>query len=74
MESSDRIIKIKWLYDDHDCETCGSSYAEGAVININGKEIELEPLAHCFGGTTYDERKVFETILKELGYTVEYSE
>jgi hypothetical protein len=65
-------IKIKRVTDWTDCETCGSSYAEGAVIYIDGKEaLDLAPVAHCFGGTNYDEDAILKTLLEHLGYEVE---
>lgn len=64
-------ISIEWLSDCHQCETCGSSYAEGAVVSIDGAvAIEMRPTAHCFGGKNYDQAEVFERILKHLGHTM----
>lgn len=64
-------IKIKWLFDEYYCETCGRSQAEGAVVTMNGSEIlNLEPLASCFGGDHWDTADVYREILLKLGYTV----
>ena len=64
-------IKIEYFYDNSDCDTCGVSYAEGFVITMGEKVIELEPIAHCFDGQSYQVEDCLKTILKELGHTVE---
>lgn len=65
-------IKIEWLHDSHDCETCGSSYAEGARVWIDGKEaIELEPVAHCYDGANWSESEVFRRIMEHLGHSLD---
>lgn len=65
-------IRIEWLHDSHECETCGSSYAEGALVYIDGKlAIELQPVAHCFDGANYMDSDVYGRILAHLGHTVE---
>lgn len=65
-------IKIEWLSDYSDCETCGGNYADGARVTIDGEvALDLEPAAHCYGGTHYDERDVFKRILEHLGHEVE---
>lgn len=65
-------IKIEWLHDSYDCELCGSSYAEGAKVFIDGTLVlDLEPAAHCYGGANYSESEVYERVLKHLGHTIE---
>lgn len=65
-------IKIKWLSDSHDCETCGYSYAEGAFVTLDGNVLlDLEPVAHCFDCSHWDCDKVYKLILEKLGYHVE---
>ena len=67
-----KTIKIEWLYDEIECETCGWSYAEGAVVHIDGEQILCEEaVAHCFGGNTITTQEVYEKILNHLGYKVE---
>lgn len=64
-------ISIEWLTDYHNCETCGSNYAEGAVVSIDGSvAIEMRPVAHCFGGDNFEQSEVFDRILRHLGHTV----
>lgn len=65
-------IKIKWLTDEHDCETCGYSSAGGAIVNIGDDvTIVMQPFAHCYDGVNYYAEEVFERILFELGYVLE---
>lgn len=62
-------IRIEWLTDDHDCETCGSSYAQGARVTLNGEAIlELIPSAHCYDGDNWSESQVYEMVFRHLGY------
>lgn len=64
-------IHIKWLTDEHDCETCGSSYAEGAIVSIDGMiGLDFEPVAHCYAGETYTREQVYRKILEYLGHTI----
>jgi hypothetical protein len=66
------LIRIEWLNDEHDCDDCGPSYAEGAIIHIEGKNpIEMLPTAFCYDGTSFSEKDVYVRILEELGYRVE---
>lgn len=60
-------IHIAWLTDHHDCETCGSSYAEGARVTVDGVvAFELIPIAHCFGGHHWDEDEVYRQVFALL--------
>lgn len=65
-------ILIEWLTDYHSCETCGSSYAEGARVFVDGEVLlELEPVAHCFGGKNYSTSDVYAAIIERImGHTV----
>lgn len=63
-------LEITWLQDDYDCEDCGFSSAEGASVTLDGKDfLLLDPLAHCFGGASWDEAEVYKAILEKLGFT-----
>lgn len=65
------MIEIKWLYDEHDCETCGWNCARGAVVHLNGEQIlNLEPVAYCYNGVDYSEETIYKMILDRLGYEV----
>jgi hypothetical protein len=59
-----------------DCEQCGGNSAEGARVELDGKVIvDLVPVPHCFGGTTFNEADTTQAILRALGITdVEVSE
>lgn len=64
-------IHIEWLDDSHDCETCGTSYADGARVTIDGKvALDLVPHAYCYDGENYDRDDVFRRILAHLGHTL----
>lgn len=64
-------IEIEWLDDSSNCETCGPSYAEGAVVKIDGAvALDLTPCAHCFGGTNHDREDVLQHALEHLGHKV----
>jgi len=42
-------IDIETLSDEHDCETCGGSYATGGIVKVDGREFfRFEPFAYCF--------------------------
>lgn len=62
-------IEINWLSDSSDCDQAGCSggYSEGAVVKVDGKIIlELIPVAHCFGGDSWDRDTVWAMILDKL--------
>jgi len=64
-------IKIDWLIDEHWCETCGGTYADGAIVWMDdGLFLELRPRAHCYDSTHYDVADVYRLILEKLGYEV----
>ena len=65
-------IEIEWLSDDYDCDTCGGSWAEGAIVKFDGEVvIEMIPSAHCYDVETYNETEVFKAILEKLGHTLD---
>lgn len=64
-------VRIDWLMDSSDCETCGGGYAEGARVWVDGMlTLELLPVATCFGGESWDQTEVFREVLKVFGYTL----
>ena len=64
-------IDINWISDVTDCETCGSSYAEGAVVSFDGEVvIDMTPAAACYDGVSFDSSEVYQAILEKLGHTV----
>ena len=60
------------LYDSTDCETCGSSGAEGYRVLRDGEPlVELKAIAHCHSGQrTYDEHDLLREVLKAFGHDV----
>ena len=65
-------IKIEWLTDEHDCEDCGTSYVEGAMVYFDGVPcIDLAPSAHCYDATNYSTYEVLTKIIERLGHTIE---
>ena len=65
------VITIKWLDDEHDCETCGPSWASGAVVSMRGKPVVTRlPAAHCLGGESWSEGDVLRAVIKHLGHTL----
>ena len=68
-------LKITRLYDEHDCETCGPSYADGYRATVNGEFLcEFVPFAHCYDGRSVTEQEMYGQILTALGYEVENEE
>lgn len=65
-------IRIKWMSQTHDCDTCGYNWADGARVYFNDKiALDLEPVAGCFDGISYSTEEVFIRTLEKLGYVVE---
>ena len=60
------------LYEDIcECETCGTSYAEGAKVFLDDELVlVLEPIAHCYDGQSYTDEDIYRKILEHLGYTL----
>jgi len=62
---------VKTIYDDYDCEDCGSSYAEGFEIYRDGELIHtMNPIAHCFDGEFYTPEDWAAWIIRDLGSEV----
>lgn len=65
-------IEIEWLVDEYDCDTCGSNWAEGAVVKIDGELVfDLSPSAHCYAGVSYSQEDIYKKILNHLHEVVE---
>lgn len=68
-------LEIEWLYDSYDCETCGPSDAQGAIVRLDGQVvIELLPHAHCYSSETYDNDSVYATIFNMFGIELSFTE
>ena len=65
-------IRIETIYDDHECETCGSSSAYGARVYLDGELlVDMTPVAHCYDSVMYDDMDIMRHVLEHLGYDVE---
>ena len=61
-------IEIETMTDDHDCETCGCSWAEGGVVYVDGKEVlRRKPSAYCYGAPSFSEHDLLVMALKKIG-------
>lgn len=61
-------ITIQHLEDDHDCETCGCSFAHGYVIYRNDKVIvDKTPSAHCYDPVDYSADNPYKDIVDYFG-------
>lgn len=66
-----RQLEVTLLEDHHDCETCGSAFAQGALVRLNGEVVvDRTPCAHCFGDKSYPLDQVLCEALERLGYEV----
>lgn len=66
-------IRIETLHDDHECETCGHSYSEGANVYFDDVlTLELVPHAYCYDGDHYPEDVVLRRVIEALGHTVSF--
>jgi hypothetical protein len=63
-------INLEWITDYTDCETCGGSYAEGAVVTIDEHVIDMAPFATCCSPVNYSNSQVYNAILEHLGHKV----
>lgn len=62
-------LEIIRLTDSCECETCGTSYADGYSAYLDGDLLcEVLPAAHCFDGTSVDDEEMYQQIFAKLGY------
>lgn len=65
------IIEIDWSTDTCECKICGVSWAEGAVVKIDGKVVFDKPaIAHCYDDQHTEREDVYMAILEALGHTI----
>ena len=65
-------IEITTNRDTHECETCGTSYADGGTVKVDGELIiDLQAVAHCWGGQSFSQDELLVLALMKLGHTVE---
>ena len=64
-------LSIQRTSDSADCETCGYSWSDGAIVLLNEVELlELEPVASCLYPIHWTPEDVYREILLKLGYTI----
>lgn len=69
------ILEIEWLSDTHNCEVCGPSFSEGAIVRLNNAVIlEMIPQASCYSSETYDVTEVYDSVFDLMGVDVVHSE
>ena len=57
--------KIEYLYDEHDCDTCGYSYAEGyKIYKDDVLVIDKSPSAYCYSSVDHPQSEAAFDILK----------
>lgn len=69
---TDKHITITYTTSEHDCDTCGSSFAESYILECNGKTYGDSACAHCFGNTEFTLDQVLTMFLEDNGYTFYY--
>lgn len=64
-------VDIEWSTDSHECDDCGTSFAKGAIVRVDGIEILHSPAsAYCYGGTNLEAEEVYRKILEHFGCTI----
>lgn len=67
--------KIVWLEDQHECETCGYSYAQGYKIYKDEiLVIDKTPISHCYDCLNYDHSNAAFDIISLEGIKIETAE
>ena len=66
-----KLIEITTMCDTCECETCGSSWADGGVVCVDSKEVlRREPFAYCYDAPSFSESDLLVMALKKLGIEV----
>lgn len=66
------VIRIEWLSDECECDTCGYNWADGAHVYFDDELVlNLKPVASCFDSEHYYPEDVYQRILGQLGHSVE---
>lgn len=67
-------VELDARYDEYDCETCGTSYAEGFFVMIDGEPFgDYSPCAHCHSGQSYFLQDVLTDVMEHLGHELKIS-
>lgn len=67
---SSNKVTITYTSDEHDCETCGSSFAESYILECDGKTYGGAARVNCFDSTEYTVDQVLCMFLEDIGYEV----
>lgn len=71
MDAARPQLEIEWLYDNYECDQCGPSFAEGAIVRLdNAVILELIPNAHCYSSVSWNAEEVFVELLEKFGFDV----
>ena len=66
-------LKIEIITDDdiHECEICGSSFAEGGKVYVDGVLVIDKPAtAHCYGSSDNSPSDLMVLALDKLGQSI----
>jgi len=64
-------IEITPDHEEYECETCGTDYATGGTVKVDGVEIvNLPAMAHCYAGQSFSESDLLVIALRKLGHEV----
>lgn len=64
-------VQVNMWDDEHDCETCGFSFATGGEVYIDGElVISRPPRAYCFDCDNTEAEDLIILALKEVGIEV----
>ena len=67
-------IVVTELQDSHECETCGTSYATGYSITVDGRVmVDLQPVAACYDANHYTLADALMELVEQYGHTVEFA-
>ena len=65
-------LSIDWSYDEHECETCGCSYSEGAVVKLDDEIIlDFPAHAHCFSMVNVGYEDILKSLCEHLNIKIE---
>lgn len=65
-------LKIEWSNDVYDCEDCGTSYSDGAIVKLDNEVILNAPAsAHCMGSVNVDYVHILIALCRKLNISIE---
>ncbi len=64
-------IEITTDSDEHECDCCGTTYAQGGTVVVDGVEILSRPaLAYCTGSDDWNQSELLVMALHKMGHKV----